>query len=452
LDHFKIRPLSEIDVDGIIAAAGGRRAHPYADRRDKPGSDYVLGDTLLELKCLDDEGLSKPERQLKLANLFRQHVPDRPVIVLDREALPPEGQRDYDRLLEGPIKAAVAKARKQLDQSRSEHPAVNSSVLFVINNGYTALDHEALMRIVAHRVRNDTTRIGGVVVAGCYFYSDSFDSYFIWPIDHIPIHLDRPFESFDKLRLAWSAFSERFMTNVVREKTPPGVIKGPVVDTQFDHEGTTFVKPAPPMGIPSGFFKQGRPRDDSTNMTTCPPVAVVFPELGPDQWEQFSEAFNRAAPVFDDYSHWQQERSVAIASGKTLKPCVLIPVKFGDWDVWRKDNGDQIAPSSLFRYATTLFQTQVREIALSARERTPGSVLPARYLLAVTEEIGQDRANDLSHILMIQQRVGSDDDVRELATDLRIFHEHAVALASSYAVLHRVESVFWQKDITSAWT
>ncbi len=441
MDHFQIRPLSEVDIDGIIIAAGGSRAHPDADRRDKPGSDYLLDETLLELKSLDDEGLAKPERQAKVATLFRQHVKDCPVVVLDREKLPLEGQRDYDRILEGPIKAAVAKARKQLKQSRVEFPSVTASVLLVVNNGYTALDHEALKRMVAHRVRNDTKKIDGVVVAGCYFYSDTFDNYFLWPMDYIPINLDRPFRSFDNLKKAWDSFANSFMTDVVRGTINLGTIKGPVVDAQFDHDGVVYVKPAPPMGIPSEFFQKGRPRSDSTGITKCPPVPITFPEMGSSEWSRFSEAFGGSPPLFDDYRHWQHERATAVATGEALQPCVPVPVTFEGWKKWRESDDEPIEPFSVFRYATTLFDTQVREIATSARERTAHSILPARYVLAATEEIGQDRANDVSHVVIVREIPGAAPVLREVVTNARIFHEHAVALASAYAIVNGIESV-----------
>ncbi|NQU25917.1 MAG: hypothetical protein HQ567_31900 [Candidatus Nealsonbacteria bacterium] len=451
MDHFKIRPLSEVDIDGIIIAAGGSHAHPDADRRDKPGSDYLLNETLIELKSLDDEGLSKTQRQAKLATLFSKYVQDRPVVVLDREMLPSEGQRHYDLILETPIKVAAAKARKQLKQSQSEHPSANASVLLVINNGYTALDHETLKRMVAHRVRNDTTKIDGIVVAGCYFYSDTFDSCFLWPMDYIPINLDRPFRSFGKLKEAWDDFAETFMTDVVQGRTTPEIIKGPVVDTQFDYDGVTFVKPAPPMGISSDFFEKGRPRHNSTGITKCPPVAIVFPEISLREWSRFSEAFDGSEPLFDDYNHWQQERATAVATGDVLKLCVPVTVSFKSWEEWRKSNDERMEPSSVFRYSAALFNTQVRGIATLARERTSHSILPARYVLAVTEEIGQDCANDISHIVVIRQIPGADPDIREVVTNVRIFLEHAVALASAYAIADGIESVLWQKDLTYAW-
>lgn len=72
MEQFRIRPLSEADIDAVIEAAGGVRAHADADRRHSPGADYLLGEAVIELKALDDEGLVKPERQAKLATLFRK--------------------------------------------------------------------------------------------------------------------------------------------------------------------------------------------------------------------------------------------------------------------------------------------------------------------------------------------------------------------------------------------
>lgn len=47
LDLPRIRPLSEdAEVNFVIAAAGGQRAHPDSDRRRHRNSDYVLGGLL----------------------------------------------------------------------------------------------------------------------------------------------------------------------------------------------------------------------------------------------------------------------------------------------------------------------------------------------------------------------------------------------------------------------
>jgi hypothetical protein len=451
MEQFRIRPLFEADIDAVIEAAGGVRAHVDADRRQSPGSDYVLGEAVIELKALDDEGLVKPERQAKLAALFRKHETDRPVVVLDRLNLPADAQRDYDRILEGPIKTAVRTARTQLKQSRTEHSATSASILFVINNGYTALNHEALLKMVAHRVRNDTQEIDGVVVAGCYFHSDTFDSFFLWPIDYLPINLNRLFPSFEKLRQAWNELSNRFMTDVVLGRIAPDGIKGPVVDTQFDIDGVTYVKPAPPIGKESGFFSRGRPRKDSSGLAQWPPVATTFPDLTCEEWRLFHAALPYEGALFASYEQWQEERAGAAASGTSLMPFVLVPITFKGWQKWRKSRRLPKAFFAVQAHANESFEQRIRTIMHAARDRSTSRIVPSRYILAVTEEIGQDRANDLSHIAAIIEMPNADPAIRELVTDARIFHEYALALACAYAVAEGVECVLWQKELRYAW-
>ena len=131
---FKIPPLTEADLDVVMKNAGGNRLHPYHDRRKKIGADYRLGDTLIELKFLDDEGLDKVERQEKLHRFFGEIEPDQDAITLDRNRLQGLNRARFDRIMDGPIKTAVKKANAQLKQSRSEFPDAKRSVLLLINN------------------------------------------------------------------------------------------------------------------------------------------------------------------------------------------------------------------------------------------------------------------------------------------------------------------------------
>ena len=452
MDSLRITPLTEDAVDALIEAAGGGRAHTDADRRSKRGADYLLGEAIIELKILEDDGLEKPERQAKLAALFRQSEPTQPVIVLARENLSDKAQRDYDRILEGPIKTAVRSARSQLRQSRSEHPDATTSILFVINNGYTALDHETLVQLVAHRVRNDTSEIDGVVVAGCYYYSDAFDSHFLWPIDYVPINLNNNFTSFNRLREAWNDEATRFMT-MLMQRPMPDATKGPVVDSQFDVDGITYVKPAPPMGRKSEFYIKGRPRKNSTGLEHCPSVATTFPDMTRGEWTLFRAALPDSTSLKNTYEDWLVSRVTAASeSDAPLKPFVKVLVTHDGWKKWCQDHTAPSDFSSVRAYANELFETKVREIISSARERTSHSLLPPCYILVATEEIGQDRANDVSHIAIVREMPNSDPIVRELIVDVRIFHEHALALAAAYAVAEGVNFVMWQKNLRYSWT
>lgn len=447
MDTFRIRPISEADIDQVVEAAGGRRAHLDADQRSKPGADYLLGDCVLELKVLDEDGLRKSERQRKLADIFRPVFPDRPVIVLDRALLTPVAQRKYDRALEGPIKTAIGSAKGQLRQSRVEYPEAQLSVLWIVNNGYTALDDEALRRMLVHRVRNDSTEIDGVVVSGCYFHSDTFDSYFIWPIHYEPIRLDRSFATFERLKAAWDDLATQHMTELMRQ--PPGErnTKGPVLDAQFEVDGVTFVKPAPPLGNSSAFFLNGRPR---VGAESFPPVARVFGDLTPDEWSRFTENEPALRGLGHSYGDWSRERVEATQSGTILQPLVSLPVTFEGWREWSRSQ-PHARGLTLHHYAHVLFNARMQKMLQGARDLRAARILPSRYMRVLTEEIGQDRGNDVSHAAVVTS--GSDGEQHHLAvfSAQRIFHEQAVALACAYAFLHDIEVVMWEKDLRYAW-
>ena len=241
------------------------------------------------------------------------------------------------------------------------------------------------------------------------------------------------------------------MTSVVRGEFSKDLLKGPVIDAQFDIDGVIYVKPTPPMGLPSGFFLNGRPRNDSTGITRCRPVAIVFPELNSLELAKFRDVPGGQVSPFSDSRSWQDERSSASESGTTTRPFVPMPVTFNGWNEWCEKEGEVKHSSTVFGYAAVLFDKKIKEIIAAAREQTTKSIVPTSYILVVTEEIGQDRANDVSHILMVREFADSDPIVKDLTTNLRLFHEYAIALASAYAVREGLEFVFWQKDLEYAW-
>lgn len=78
MQAFPISALNETDLDPVIEKIGGFRAHPEATRSETINADYVVGQTVIELKMLDEESFEKPGRQAKLAELFRASQPARP--------------------------------------------------------------------------------------------------------------------------------------------------------------------------------------------------------------------------------------------------------------------------------------------------------------------------------------------------------------------------------------
>jgi hypothetical protein len=80
-----------------------------------------------------------------------------------------------------------------------------------------------------------------------------------------------------------------------------------------------------------------------------------------------------------------------------------------------------------------------------------GRILPYRYILAMTDEIGQDKANDLSHIVKVRELIEGGAERKRIVGDLRIFHEHAVAIASAYAIAEGLDAVMWIRNRRYAW-
>lgn len=447
---FPVYTLSEDDLDGVVTEAGGSRAHSDADQRTAVGADFVLGKTVIELKMLDDEGFDKPERQKKLAALFRSLEPDRPVVVLDPANLSEAGQRAYQRIIEGPIKQAATKARRQLTQSRTELPSTTGSVLWVFNNGYTALDNDTLAEVVVNRVRQDTSSIDGIIVSGCYYHSDGFDSVFLWHCSYVPIRIDHTFPEFDRLQEAFMGFANAFMTAVVTDPQPAGR-KLALRDIAFDVDGVRFVRPAPVMGSPSEFYVNGRPRGDSSGLDQCPPVALIVPKLDRATLAAVSDAARSAATALASYPDWQHHVAAAAAAANPTKPLVAIDIVPDAWLAWCRNTDAEPNMKSLNGYAHSLFDRRIRALIESARERTTNGIVPSSFVLAVTEEIGQDRSNDVSHVAAVREPLEGDPIVRPLVENVRIFHEHAIALAAAYALAEGLDAVQWTVNRRYGW-
>jgi hypothetical protein len=450
MNLFPMDALSEADISDIVAKAGGLRAHPDADRRNLPGADFLVDRTLIELKLLDDEGFSKPARQAKLAKLFLAIDPGRPVVVLDPQNLSEADQRKYRSIVEGPLKNAVGKARDQLVQSRSELTDSDGSVLWIVNTGYMALDHDTLQEVVANRVRQDTSKIDGVIVSGCYFHSDGFDGVVLWTMTYVPINIGYNFTAFEKLQDSWNAFAERFMTDVVQGKQEAGK-KLAVTDISFDVDGVRFVRPAPPLGQPSDFYVNGRPRANSSGIDDCPPVALIVPQLSITEHATVLAAIGATYGPLSSHERWCNHVKNAGKASQPTKPLVTVPVSAEAWLAWCCETGEHPSVDALRRYAHHRFTEQMTALLENARERKNGSVVLSSYMLAVTEEIGQDRANDVSHIAAVREHPDGDASIQPIVENLRIFHEHAVALAAAYALVEGKPAVLWQKKRKYLW-
>ena len=146
-----------------------------------------------------------------------------------------------------------------------------------------------------------------------------------------------------------------------------------------------------------------------------------------------------------------RERAECAAHPQPLKPFVPMVVTHQGWIEWIPTVNEEPTIASVARFASDLFEQRVRALFASSRERHLPDLVPSTYVLVATEVIGQDRANDISHIALIRERPYADPVILELETNARIFHEHALMLGCAYAVREGVETVLWQKHLEYAW-
>ena len=216
MDYMKIYKLAEDDFDGIIESAGGKRLSINDSPEKPPNADYIFDDAIIELKFVEKEGVERKERQQKLAGIFKQQFPGKPVVVLDPKLLDKQGKRNYYKAMLTPIKNHLTSANKQIKQTsqESEHEG-KTKVVVLLNVGYGSLHHEEFKEIAFNRATNDTNHIDSLIVGGIYFYSDGFDFYTIHPFEEMPINISKRFIGFDRLRESWSSFSKDFMTSTI---------------------------------------------------------------------------------------------------------------------------------------------------------------------------------------------------------------------------------------------
>ncbi|MEW5716862.1 hypothetical protein AB1462_31515, partial [Pseudomonas sp. SB113] len=101
-------------------------------------------------------------------------------------------------------------------------------------------------------------------------------------------------------------------------------------------------------------------------------------------------------------------------------PLVPIPITF---DAWNPSLNGGAAPRHFMpvrEYANRLYQQAISSVIDGAGDLVKTKVIPNRYVLAITELIGQDQANDVSHIFLVEQHLGAGPRQTALVKNARI--------------------------------
>ena len=444
-DFVTINRLTENDFTGIISEAGGARYSDDDSREQTLNADYVIGDSIVELKLIEEEGIEKNTRQLKLSRLFSKYN-DASVVVLDPALLSEKDRRHYFNIMEGPIKTQIKKASKQLNITRTKLAKKTANILIVVNNGYSSLNLDEFKQVVEKCARNDTSSIDFVISCGIYYYSDGFDSYVIAPFELCGIKQKNEPVEIQSIRKSWGAFLDRYMTRFLTDQNRDRNAKLPVLDIEFSVDDRTYVKPTPPFGKESEFYRHGRPRINSSGINECPLVARTFPKLSRREWSLLKGIISDDWKLKETYEQWirhfmDEEESY----NNELQP--LVPVKL--------ENNNKISPKIIEFYdlctiANEKFNKLAKKIIVSARCIDDVKIEITRFIYLVIKEIGRDKKNDLSSIYIA---TGVDEPIilESIVENKRIFFEWGISLAAAYAVKNSIDIVLYHKDTRYSW-
>jgi hypothetical protein len=436
MNTLRIKAIKEADFDEIISAADGHRIE------EEGAADYRIGDSLIELKLIEEEGFDKTSRQEKLAKHFRSIIPDVPVVSLNSDKLNQRDLNAYCRIVEGPIKTAVKKASKQLGKTNERGGGGMTRVLVMLNVGYTLLSDSEFKKVCLKCVRNDSSKIDSVVCGGIYFASDGFDNYVVSHLENFPINIERSFDEKDDLNDSWDKFLHNMMKEAITCDVPVDAAKYPIVDLIFELDGVRYVKPSPALPS-SSFYPDGcRPRANSTGINECPPVACTFPRLSKEEWLKFKAAMPDAWRLKSSYSEWI-DAFPSDEPPNLIRPLVPVEVDLHSFLEWAEQSECNLSYGNLGEYTTEILQQKASELIQSAKEYKDDLVVGLEYIFLIVNEIGNDKANDYVSIYYVCEINGFER--REvLVENVRIFFEHGVALCASYALIKNVDMILYR--------
>jgi len=172
--------IDESFLDQIMAKAGGRRLTLEERGYDKIRNvDYLLQNSLVELKDIQEEGLEKPERQTKLADLFRPYSPDNDEILIDPSILTDDDIFRYADIVGEPLKNQIKSAAQQI-KSTKVHLADDNlrGGIILLNSGYFTLTGEGFHELACRYAYKDTSQIEFVITITASSPTDGFSSWF----------------------------------------------------------------------------------------------------------------------------------------------------------------------------------------------------------------------------------------------------------------------------------
>jgi len=176
LPFLRAPRIGETFIDQVVSAAGGRRlTESEIEGINGPNADYVLGDAVIELKDIQEEGLLVSTRRDKLVQLFRSTKANADYVSLSANDLSANEWMKYIDILGGPIQTQVKKAAQQVKQSRSYLGCKRSLVIF-LNTGYSSIPHNLFDSMVRRYCGKDTKQIDATVCISSWLLTNGLSS------------------------------------------------------------------------------------------------------------------------------------------------------------------------------------------------------------------------------------------------------------------------------------
>lgn len=436
MEYLQFSSLTENDFDEIIFDAGGKR---YIDdpKVQEKNCDYILDNAVIELKIIEEEPMGKKEKQKKLTELF---PPNADTVIL----YPNDEQKNkYYRILESPIQKALKKASKQLQISAKNKDA-KVRIAIIMNNGLYMISKDEFQEIAIRKAKNDTSGIDILIICSMYYYSDKFDMRIMFEFKDIQINkmeCSNTKQLIDKLSTSWNKKVEQYMTEQVTN-TSLKRTKSPIKDLFFEYKGIRYIKPPIQWGESSEFWRNARPREDSTKIEN-EPLIMVLPMFD-------NESYLYAKKYLTDKSILQNSLSEYIEfvennpleSQSVIKLTVQITLTKNNLQGIKKP----ISTYDIQQYANLKYEALFDEIENSMIEYSD-KVKDEKFVLVETHEIGMDKANDIAYISYIEGNSKQDF----LIDGKHIKYEHAISLAIAFCIITNAEKVYYIRNEKFKW-
>jgi len=215
---FPVPRLSESFLDELVRRAGGQRfTKVWTPALGMENPDYVFPGMLAEAKILEEEGLRKDSRQLKLAKLLKSSAIDFGRDDFYDQA-PSQLRREIENLLLEPIQRAVKKAAKQLAAARTlERFKAHSTMLIAVNSGYSSIPADLFQSLVLRSCKKYTSQIDCAACLSIHYHQGPFDAYIFLHKDIVSVKAHWAWDGADAFASAANGCFEQAMTIMMRD-------------------------------------------------------------------------------------------------------------------------------------------------------------------------------------------------------------------------------------------